>query len=546
MKVISVRRFIKALIIFTLLFAVRQSLGQTAGCLTVEEARKAVNLINTPQTVAENKALRLELLNMQAARQKIDQKIIDNWAENQKLIPLAYETGEKDLLRVCEIVKQNGWVNKEMVGEDGAAAALFLIKSSKAVSLQKEIFPVVVAAAKKGEVDNSQIASFIDIIRVGSGLPQIFGTQTKIKDDIFYLYPLQNEAKVDEWRKLYNLPPLADFIKYLQSKYQTIVLKSPPLPSASPKEKQRTAPEANAVAANPLADLEKEETVKVESNLVNLNVRIDSDTSAADIPPLQKADFAVYEDGKRQEISFFSASDAPFDLILLLDLSGSTADKQDLIRKSTRRFIEAARPIDRIAIVTFTDEAKVVADLTLDREELLKSVKKIDDRGGSAIWGSLKFVYDKIIKPQSSNRRTAVLMMTDGVDSSLLHSSWLPASYPTFSDLLETVRSSDTTIIPIYLDTEMQSNQSEKKAYQTARQTLELLAGESGGQMYYAKKVNDLAGVYEKIISNLSRVYSLAYQAPDEAPRGSFHRLTVKLPNHPNLTARAKQGYYAK
>lgn len=548
MKVFAANRIIKALVVFTLLIACRQSFAQSVGCLTADEARKAVSLTNAAPTIGENKALRLELLNRQTARQKIDQKIIDDPAKNQNLIPLAYETGEKDLRRVCEIVRQYGWVRKEAVGEDGAAAALFLIKNNKAVNLQREIFPVVAAAAKKGEVGNGQIAALIDIIRAGSGLSQIFGTQTSIRDGIFYLYPLQNDAKVDERRKLYDLPPLADFIKYLQSKYQTVVLKSPAPVAPPSKEKPRAASpaETGAVAADPLADLEKEETVRVESSLVNLNVRIESVGPATAVAPLQKNDFVVYEDGKPQEISFFSATDAPFDLILLLDLSGSTADKQDLIRKSTRRFIEAARSVDRIAIVTFTDEAKIVHDLTSNRADLLKSIKKIDDRGGSAVWGSLRFVYEKIVEPHSGNRRTAILLMTDGVDSSLIQGLPPLPSYPTFTDLLETVRSNDTTIIPIYLDTAAQANSSDRKAYQTARKTLEMLADETGGQVHYAKKVNDLTGVYEKIINSLSSVYSLAYEPPGDAPRGSFRRLSVKLPNHANLSARHKQGYYAK
>jgi VWFA-related protein len=434
-----------------------------------------------------------------------------------------------------------------MVGDEGVSAALLLIKANQAFEFQRQIFPVVVAAAKKGYIGNQEVAWLIDSIRTGSGLPQIFGTQTKIRNDVFYLFPLQNEAKVDEYRRLYNLPPLADFVKYLQARYQMVVLKSPVPAFPQPKEKQQTSSDTKSVAANPLAGLEESEVIKVQSSLVNLNVTVSSDNPAvASNLTLQKNDFVVFEDGRLQEISFFSTIDAPFDLILLLDLSGSTAGKQDLIRKSTRRFIEGTRPSDRIAIVTFTDQAKIISNLTQNREELLKSIKKIDDRGGSAVWGSLQFVYDQIIKTQSNNRRTAVLIMTDGVDSSLLHSSLLPALYPTFMDLLETVRNNNTTIFPIYLDTSAQSDSFERKAYQTAQQTLKMLGEESGGQMYRAKKVNDLNGIYEKIISDLSKVYSLGYEPSSDSSLGSFHHLTVKLPNHPTLNVRAKQGYYAK
>jgi VWFA-related protein len=455
--------------------------------------------------------------------------------------------GEKHLLRLCEAIKQFGWLTRELVADDGAGAALFLLRSNKAVELQKEIFPVVVAASKKGYVKNGYVAWFVDSIRINANLTQIFGTQIKMKDDLIYLYPLENEAKVDEWRIMYDLPPLAAYIKYLQSQYQMAVLKSPRLPAPQqPKEKQQ-ASSVTSVTTDPALDLETDEVVKVESNLVNLNVRVYAgDSATADNFNLQKSDFAVFENGKEQEIEFFSATETPFDLILLLDLSGSTADKQDLIRKSTRRFIEASRPSDRIAIITFTNEAKIVADLTENRAELLKSIKNIDDNGGSGVWGAIRFALEKIVKPQSQGRRSAILIMTDGVDSSLYRGSMLPASYPTFPELLETVRSFDTAIIPIYLDTEKQSGAWERKAYSSARRTLSMLAEESGSQMFYARKVDDLSGIYEKIINDLGKVYSLGYQSSDDNRDGAWRTLTVNVKNHPNLVARAKAGYYAK
>lgn len=548
MKMTNADRITKIFIVFGLLIFCAETFGQ-AVCLTVEQAQKAVNTLDAPQNAAENKSLRLELLSMRDAREKLEQKIIENSVENQKMIPLATEMGEKHLLRLCEIVRQNGWVSKKTVGDDGVAAALLIAKANRAFNLQRQIFPVIAAAAKKGLIGNQEVAWMIDSIRLEAGLPQIFGTQTNLKNELFYLYPLQNEAKVDEYRKLYNLPPLRDYIKFLQSRYQTVVLKSAAAPpTVSPASaNQQISSDASVAVADPLVQTGENEVIKVESSLVSLNVRVQSDAAkTAEIPLLQKNDFEVYEDGKKQEISFFSASDAPFDLILLLDLSGSTADKQDLIRKSTRRFVEAARPSDRIAIVTFTDEAKIISNLTQNREELLRSIKKIDDRGGSGIWGSLQFVYDQIIKTQSDNRRTAVLLMTDGVDSSFLQNSFLPASYPTFTETLETVRKNDTTVFPIYLDTTAQSNSYEKKSYRTAQQTLKMIADESGGQVHYAKKVNDLNGIYEKIINDLGKVYSLGYEPANSGASGSFHQLTVNLPKHPNLSVRAKKGYYAK
>src|ERR1700704_2668844 len=112
------------------------------------------------------------------------------------------------------------------------------------------------------------------------------------------------------------------------------------------------------------------ETIRVESDLVDLKVSVVSLNPQSPSPELQQQDFLVLEDGKPQDISFFAAADAPFDLVLLIDLSGSTNDKLKLIRKSTRRFVDATRPMDRVSIVIFTDVAQVICPLTQDRRLL--------------------------------------------------------------------------------------------------------------------------------------------------------------------------------
>ena len=532
-------------VFFSLLVFPQAFFGQER-CLSKEEVQKAVALTEAPGNVNVDEALRQKLLDSQAAREELERKIIDNPDKSQKLVPELNAINKKNLLQLCEIVKERGWVRKELVGEDGMAAALSFLQGSQNTELQLQIFPVVAAAVKKGLVGNSNLAALVDGIRVGGGLPQIFGTQTKVKDELFYLYPLLNDARVDEWRKIYGLPPLSSFMKYLQSRYGMPVIKMPRLPSPSQLKDPATLPEPANAKTESLVDLENDEVIKVESNVVNLNVRVSSNDPLTNNLNLQKSDFALFADGKPQEISFFSTRETPFDLVLLLDLSGSTSEKQDLIRKSTQRFIEAARPSDRIAIVAFSDEPKIVSDLTSDKTELLKSVKKIDDLGGSGVWRALQFAYQKIIKPESEGRRSAIIIMTDGVDTALLPNRMMPESYPNFSDVLEMVRTRDTTVIPIYLDTENDAGNSEEKSYRIARRTLALLAEESGGQVYNAKKVKDLNGVYQEVINDLGKVYSLGYEPTDIKADGTWHSLTVTIPKYPNLTIRAKKGFYAR
>jgi len=109
------------------------------------------------------------------------------------------------------------------------------------------------------------------------------------------------------------------------------------------------------------------ETVRIDSDLVDLKVSVFGFAANAAAPLLEQKDFVVLEDGVPQEISFFAAADAPFDLVLLLDLSGSNSKNLKMIRNSAKRFVDAARDVDRIALVTFTDQPALYSSFSLDR-----------------------------------------------------------------------------------------------------------------------------------------------------------------------------------
>jgi hypothetical protein len=117
--------------------------------------------------------------------------------------------------------------------------------------------------------------------------------------------------------------------------------------------------------------------------------------------------FRDYLGQVRDEVlTALGASDAPFDLVLLLDLSGSNSKKLKMIRNSAKRFVDAARPTDRIAVVTFTEQPALYSSFTLDRVKLKKSIDEIDDAdGGTNFWDSLDWVI-KVLIPQSSGRRS--------------------------------------------------------------------------------------------------------------------------------------------
>src|SRR5712672_1967038 len=160
------------------------------------------------------------------------------------------------------------------------------------------------------------------------------------------------------------------------------------------------------------------DTIRVDTDLVNLSVSVINRKAVSGASHLEQADFAVFDNGSPQQISFFASVDAAFDLVLLLDLSGSTSDKIGLIRKSAKRFVDAGRPNDRIAILTFTSEIQMVSRLTSDHDALKKSIDDIEKPfGGTNFWDALRFVLEHIVgQSRIENRRSALVVMTDGVD----------------------------------------------------------------------------------------------------------------------------------
>jgi Ca-activated chloride channel homolog len=291
------------------------------------------------------------------------------------------------------------------------------------------------------------------------------------------------------------------------------------------------------------------ETIRIESDLVDLKVSVLGLNPTTAAPLLEQKDFLVLEDGSPQEISFFAAADAPFDLVLLLDVSGSTSKKLKMIRRSAKRFVDAARPVDRIAIVTFTDQSWVYSGFSLDRKQLKKDIDDIDDAfGGTNFWDSLNFVLRDMLAKNNGSRRGAVVVMTDGVDNALPDVKG-PGSRIPFEELLANVSSSEAIVFPIYLDAEEEGVKEYKMpraAYTQAREQLAQLASASGTTMYRAAKLEDLEQLYTQVIRELSTVYSIGYRPSNRTLDGKWRTVEVQLPSRPTLQARTKRGYFAK
>ena len=448
-------------------------------------------------------------------------------------------TAAKRSQRVCQILNSSTWPGKSLVGDEGASAWISLVKSYVAVPQQLDLMPVIAAGLNNGEIaKNDDLAAFVDRLRIRLGQPQLFGTQLSEQNGFIVLYPLQSDERVDAFRKEFGMDPLNDHLRMIQNAYRKLVIRSTAKVKRVPvNEPQSTAAPATSGLINKDAD---NDVVKVDTSIVT----IDATVSGASVPRLSKADFKIYEDGQEQEISTFDTSESPFDIVLLLDLSGSTADKLGLIKKTTKHFIDTKRESDRVAIVTFNSGQRVVSPLQADKEKLLKNISDIKGNGASLVWDSEKFAIDLLKLDSPVGRRKAVVVMTDGVDNDLYFGSDAGSAI-LFADLVEEIRNDQIAFFPILLNPDA-LDRNNVVLTQNARSTMQLIANESGGTFYTTDNLDSLNEVYERVLQDVGRVYSLGYQPKNEKRDGSWRTIKVEIPSHPELRVRARSGYYAR
>lgn len=321
-----------------------------------------------------------------------------------------------------------------------------------------------------------------------------------------------------------------------------------------------------------LNSIDREEgALKLETYLVNLNVSAMDRTGKA-IPGLKQEDFSVYEDGVPQRISFFSPEQAPFNLVLLLDLSGSMRYEIELIKETAIHFLDVIRPQDSVAVVTFTTDVTVVSQLTKDRDDLRESIEyMLAPAGGTAFYDAVGYALVEVLR-KVKGQRNAVIAITDGEDNALpTHlpgsarpGGMIPAfgSFLTFETLLDGAREADALIYPIHLDPAplVQSNslnpgpppkaaermlQIQAELTEIARKQLHELADASGGRFYHANRIEDLKGVFEQVAAELRTVYTMAYTPKNLNFDGRFRRIHVQTSN-PDVAVRTRPGYYGR
>ena len=272
-------------------------------------------------------------------------------------------------------------------------------------------------------------------------------------------------------------------------------------------------------------------------DLVSLNVTV-SEGPARFVTDLQQEDFQVFEDGVKQDVTFFTRSNLPVALAVLIDTSASMESRLPTAQEAAVGFARRLRQQDLAEIVDFDSRVVILQPFTNAVPELEQAIRRTSAGGSTsmynAIYIALKDLKRIVAKNVEDIRRQSIVVLSDGEDTSSL----LP-----FDEVLDLAKRSETAIYAIGLGS-LAGSSTSGRGFKEAEFVLRQLSQETGGRAFFPSQLTDLANVYGQISDELSSQYTVGYTSRNPRQNGAWRRIVVRV-NRPNLTARTKQGYFA-
>jgi len=245
-----------------------------------------------------------------------------------------------------------------------------------------------------------------------------------------------------------------------------------------------------------------------------------TDRNGRAIGDLKSSDFTIFENGAERKVMSVAPANEPFNLVMLLDVSGSIEERLDFIRKAARDFLRTASPQDRISIISFRDDIQIISDFSTDRRSLSKKLDEIDAGGATALYDALAYVLSSTLRPLRGDR-TAIVILSDGDDNK---------SFVPLPALLAATSESGALIYPLYVPSGLIPENSVARPEITAdplrSRYLTLttradedgrkLANASGGVYYPIHRLEDLQRAYDDVVSQLRTAYTITYASNSE------------------------------
>lgn len=309
----------------------------------------------------------------------------------------------------------------------------------------------------------------------------------------------------------------------------------------------------------PVEGDEEGDVIKVETNLVTMPVTV-LDREGKFITGLQQKDFKIYENGVEQEVGFFQSVEQPFTVVLMIDVSPSTAYRIDEIHQAAISFVDQLRSQDRVMIVAFDEKVRVLTQPTNNKYHLHNAIRQAQFGNGTSLYTAVDQVLNRELARVEG--RKAIVIFTDGVDTTSRRSS--------YESTIKDSEESDALIFPVRYNTQAGGfgggggwgdligvilgggnvqigngrggGGTSSGEYEKGNRYLDILAQNSGGRKFEADTTFNLDAAFAGIAEELRRQYSIGYYPETTGQVGDRKQIRVRV-MRPNLVVRAKNSY---
>jgi Ca-activated chloride channel family protein len=318
-----------------------------------------------------------------------------------------------------------------------------------------------------------------------------------------------------------------------------------PTPTPTPTPNAQTPPKLNTQPSNPTPDataapspadpngeeINPEDVVKIDTNLVNLNVRV-IDRNNRTVNDVRQDEFKVYEDGVLQTIQFASKEEVPISYGLAIDTSGSLRSQINKVIDAGKTIINDNKPGDETFLMRFIsrDKMDLAQDFSSDKSLLNEVLDDFYPEGGqTAVIDAVYLAAEHVAEYKKGNdledrRRRALIVVTDGEDRDSFYKE---------ADLFERLREEDVQIFVIgfvnELDDEKKGVFIRKSPKSKAVNLLNRLADETGGRAFFPTSLSELPGIAEEITRDMRTQYVVGYYPTNDRRDGTYRAIRVSI-----------------
>lgn len=344
----------------------------------------------------------------------------------------------------------------------------------------------------------------------------------------------------------------------------------PPVLGGANYPNNRQPPQKQEQTPKGPEEVDASDIIRVNTTLVTIPMSV-MDRDGRYVPNLQKEDFRIWEDGVEQDVAYFSSVDKPFSVVLMLDTSPSTRFRLEEIQDAAVSFVNQLRADDKVMVVSFNKDIKILSDLTADRSRLQRAIQRSHTDDGTSLYDAV----DMVINQQLSRiqGRKAIVLFTDGVDTTSRHAS--------FQSNLMDAQELDALIYAVHYDTSDDVGGAPnfpgggpsdvlgqilggifgggrggvnrrgrypsrrgtiRNDYELGNQYLRELANSTGGREYNADSLQNMSYAFANVAEELRRQYSIGYYPKRPAQAGQRRLIRVRA-KQPNLAVRARDSY---